>query len=110
MSPNSLIGKVFTIPVFSALSQQNTIKEIEESKMPGHWVIKLEWIPSSYSVPSEISILVNPVVNNKMMFTMLEKNDKSHTGTYTLSKQIVNRDECGTINGLQTIFEKLGTF
>ena len=110
MSPNSLIGKVFTIPIFSAFRQQYTIKELEESKMPGHWVIKLEWIPSSYSVPHEISILVNPVVNNKMMFALIERNNKSHTGTYNLSKKIVDRTECNTMNGLRNIFQKLGEF
>ena len=110
MSPNSLIGEVFSIPVFSALSQQYVVKVVEESKLPGHWTIQLEWIPSSYSVPNEISILVNPVVNNKMMFILIERNNKSHTGTYNLSKKIVDRTECNTMNGLRDMFQKLGTF
>ena len=110
MSPNSLIGEVFSIPVFSALSQQYVVKVVEESKMPGHLTIQLEWIPSSYSVPEEISILVNPVVDNKMLFTLIERNNKSHTGTYNLSKKIVKVTECNTMDKLRDVFEKLGNF
>lgn len=110
MKPDSLVGMVFNIPVFSAHSQTYKVKEANESKLPGHWELKLEWIPTSFSVPGEIIILVNKVVDNKMMFTMFEKNKRSHTGTYNLSKVIVKDKECNTIDGLKNVFYKLGQF
>ena len=110
MRPDSLVGMIFNIPLFSAHTQTYVVKEANESKLPGHWELKLEWIPTSYSVPEEISILVNKVVDYRMMFTMFEKNKRSHTGTYNLSKVIVKDKECNSIAGLRDVFYKLGQF
>lgn len=111
MRPDNLVGIVFNIPLFSAHSQTYEVKEANESKLfHGHWELKLEWIPTSFSVPYEITILVNKVVDNKMMFTLNEKNNRSHTGTYNLSKKIVKDKECNSIVGLRDVFYKLGQF
>ena len=110
MKPNDLIGEVFSIPVFHAMSQQYMVKEVEENnKMPGHWTIRLEWIPSSYSVPHELIIQIERAVNQKRMFTLIEiTNDTNNK--YALSKNLVKDEECSTMEKLRKVFEKLGTF
>ena len=107
MRPDSLLGMIFNIPLFSALEQEYQIIDVRESGLPGHWLLKLEWLPTKYSVPHQIDILVNRVVDNKMMFTMTEINNHSKK-TLSLNKKIVNRTECDTIEKLEKIFYKLG--
>ncbi len=109
MRPDNLVGKIFNIPLFSATTQTYKIFDVRESGLPGHWLLKLEWIPSQFDVPYCIDILVNRVVDNKMMFTMTEINNLSKK-TLSLSKKIVNRTECDTIEKLEQIFFRLGQF
>ena len=109
MRPDSLVGKIFNIPLFSAANQQYKIFDVRESGLPGYWLLKLEWIPNMYQVPHQIDIVVNRVVDNKMMFTMTEINN--HSGkTLSLNKKIVKVTECNTMDKLRDVFEKLGNF
>jgi hypothetical protein len=78
MKPHALVGRVFNIPVFSAEMQQYIVKDvILWDKLPGHWDILLERLPSIYQVPTQIIIKLNRVVNGKMALTLNEINDKS---------------------------------
>ena len=105
MKANNLIDEVFVIPLYSAHSQTYIVKEANESKLPGHWELILERVPSTYSVPDKIKINVNPVVDFKMMFTLY---DIDMGRNLMLNKIIKNRKECDTLGKIKVIFEKLG--
>lgn len=108
MKPNDLIGEVFTIPVFSAISQQYKVREVIEI-WPGRWEFKLDYIKSNFSVPEEIKIEVDKMDNFKKLFTLSEYNNKTKL-VHSLNKKIINDSECNRMSGLKKVFFTLGEF
>ena len=112
MSPNKLVGVVFTIPVFTALYQKYIVKEVSVLRTPAgtmNYELKLDWIPSSYSVPHELIIQIERAVNQKRMFTLIEINNDTNN-KYALSKNLVKDEDCSTMEKLRKVFQKLGEF
>lgn len=108
MKPNDLIGEVFTIPVFSATSQKYKLKDAIEI-WPGRWEFRLDYLPSSFSVPEEIKIEVDKMDNFKKLFTLSEYNNKTKL-VHSLNKKIIKDSECNSMTGLKKVFFTLGEF
>lgn len=109
MKPNDLIGKVFDMPLFHAQMQQYKVKAVVEvTNMPGGWEIRLEWIPSSYSVPEELIIKMNRVVNGKMAITL---NEITKSKNEARLKHIERKQtQIATMGGFREALIDLSTF
>ena len=84
MTPHNLIDKVFTIPVFAALTQEYICTEVADLGIDANsktYGLYFKWLPTSYSVPEvvRIDITLRPQQTNQIEIQLFEK---SNSGNY----------------------------
>lgn len=106
--PTFLVGIEFNIPLYNAMRQTyicNEVKETTHGSYLDHkeYIISFNWIPTSYSVPEKIEMLLFiPNHGDTSLLTISEITNKGNK--FELVKKTWKKEKLNTLNSLKEIF------
>ena len=110
--PMMLIDKIFTIPLFSANTQQYVCTEVAELGSSTHsktYGLYFKWLPTSFSVPEILRMDIEIYKQNvKPFLVSISLYEKTNSGNYVVTcNGHFDEDYISTPAKIQTMIERL---
>ena len=109
MKPQDLINMMFTIPVFNAATQMykciEVIDYVSAQNPKKQYELYLEWIPTSYSVPSKMRLDVLLSNSNNVDLILFEK---LSSGNYErIHHKVYTRTHISSVKNIEDALKRL---